>query len=199
VIPPESSGEDWSIRFDKEFEALGGTVSRLQSAAEVCEHLAELITSQGVTKIALSDAQLLADIKLKQRLADHFGPSHMIFDLQPDQDAESLKKNLQDVDLGITSCRFALAESGTFFLDATSEHNRLLSLLPPIHVLVLRPDQVVPGLGDALGAIRSEPFSHAVTLVTGPSRTADIEFTLYKGVHGPKEVHTVFLEANNGC
>jgi L-lactate dehydrogenase complex protein LldG len=63
-----------------------------------------------------------------------------------------------------------------------------------VHVIEAREDQLVPDLAAALGRIGPElAQASAVTLVTGPSRTADIEQTLIRGVHGPKDVHVVFV------
>ena len=69
--------------------------------------------------------------------------------------------------------------------------NRFLSLLPPLHVVIFSRDQLVAKLEEVLEVMNSEVLDPAVTLVTGPSRTADIELTLTKGVHGPKEIHAV--------
>jgi L-lactate dehydrogenase complex protein LldG len=67
-------------------------------------------------------------------------------------------------------------------------------LVDPVHVIEAREDQLVPDLAAALERIGPElPRASAVTLVTGPSRTADIEQTLIRGVHGPKDVHVVFV------
>ena len=71
--------------------------------------------------------------------------------------------------------------------------------MSPVHVAVLRADQLVRGLGEALAQIQArrgpDSFADAsnLTLITGPSRTADIELTLTLGVHGPREIHVVLI------
>jgi L-lactate dehydrogenase complex protein LldG len=101
--------------------------------------------------------------------------------------------------VGITGADVAIAESGTLVLAGGAGRGRLASLLTPIHVAIVRESQIVRGLGDALARLRSLYGDRLladrsnVTLITGPSRTADIELTLTLGVHGPREVHVVIV------
>ena len=77
---------------------------------------------------------------------------------------------------------------------------RLASLLAPVHIAVLRRAQIVRGLGEALAQLQewhgSNIFADSsnLTLITGPSRTGDIEQTLTLGVHGPREIHVVLID-----
>jgi L-lactate dehydrogenase complex protein LldG len=92
-----------------------------------------------------------------------------------------------------------IAESATIALRSGAGRARLASLLPPVYIAVARREQVVRGLGEALAAVRgtygAQLFedASALTLITGPSRTADIELTLTLGVHGPREVHVLIV------
>ena len=64
--------------------------------------------------------------------------------------------------------------------------------MPPVHIAIIKASQIVGTLGEALATLRSEEkVSPIVTLVTGPSRTADIELTLAIGVHGPQELFVI--------
>jgi L-lactate dehydrogenase complex protein LldG len=102
-------------------------------------------------------------------------------------------------DLGLTGVDYALAETGTLVLSAGKGQARAISLLPPVHIAVLRPEQVIPGLTDLFPLLRRDTeaaggtLSSAVTFITGPSRTADIELTLVVGVHGPQQLHVIFI------
>ncbi|NJN16513.1 MAG: LUD domain-containing protein [Oscillochloris sp.] len=78
---------------------------------------------------------------------------------------------------------------------------RLASLLAPAHIAVLREEQLVRGLGEAMAKLRAvygEDMlrdTSNLTLITGPSRTADIEMTLSLGIHGPPQIHVVLIRA----
>jgi L-lactate dehydrogenase complex protein LldG len=101
-------------------------------------------------------------------------------------------------DIGVSGVDYALADTGTLVLVARNGQPRSVSLLPPVHIAVVRPEQVLSGLSDLFPILRSEAaggdLSSAITFITGPSRTADIELTLVVGVHGPQQLHVVLLE-----
>ncbi len=101
---------------------------------------------------------------------------------------------LLEADAGLTTAQLAVAETGTLVLVGDEERHRLVGLLPPLHVVLLRRDRILPTLGAALAALhREDPaaMSRVTTFVTGPSRTADIELQLVLGVHGPRALHVV--------
>jgi L-lactate dehydrogenase complex protein LldG len=104
--------------------------------------------------------------------------------------------------LGVTGVDLAVAETGTLILLSGAGRPRSTSLLPETHVAVFGPRALVESLeqvGVILEALHVDParsMSGAViNFITGPSRTADIELTLTRGVHGPKYVHAVFVDA----
>jgi L-lactate dehydrogenase complex protein LldG len=100
-------------------------------------------------------------------------------------------------DVGISTVQAAIAETGTLVLDSTRERHRLVSLVPPVHVAIVRASQIYRTLGEVLTLIRKDKeISPAVTFITGPSRTADIELTLAIGVHGPQELYVIVDELN---
>jgi L-lactate dehydrogenase complex protein LldG len=96
--------------------------------------------------------------------------------------------------VSVTPCLALIAETGTVVVSSRLLGGRRRSLVDPVHVVEARADQLVPDLAAALAAIEPELLaSSSVTLITGPSRTADIEQTLIRGVHGPGDVHVVFV------
>lgn len=118
----------------------------------------------------------------------------------PDVEANSrtrLRALMARADLGITGVDYAIAETGTCVIVPTTGASRLVSLLPPVHIALVERGQVLPSL-DELFTMRRHDFvsgelgSH-MNLITGPSRTADIEYKLVTGVHGPGEVHMVLI------
>jgi L-lactate dehydrogenase complex protein LldG len=90
-------------------------------------------------------------------------------------------------DVGLTTADFALAETGSLVISAGSSRSRLTSLLPPIHIVLLPESRILPSLFDWI-ALRPENLPSNLILISGPSKTADIEQTLVVGVHGPKQL-----------
>lgn len=102
-----------------------------------------------------------------------------------------------DVAVGLTGVDLAVAESGTLLALARAGGGRLPSVLPPIHVAVVERRAVVGSLGDGLRSIAQRLASgetSAALLISGPSRTGDIEGRLVVGVHGPGELHVLLLD-----
>ena len=106
----------------------------------------------------------------------------------PDEPRSDLFKS----DVGVTSAQAGIAETGTLVLDSSVDRNRLVSLVPPVHIAILDASRIYTTLGETLAALQSgEELSPAITFITGPSRTADIELTLAIGVHGPQELYVI--------
>jgi L-lactate utilization protein LutC len=87
---------------------------------------------------------------------------------------------------------YALADSGSVVLAASPEEPRAKSLLPFTHWTVVERDRVLPGLEELFARLGTE-LPSALAIVTGPSRSADIEQRLAVGVHGPGDVHVLIL------
>jgi L-lactate utilization protein LutC len=91
-------------------------------------------------------------------------------------------------EVGITSADYALADTGSLVIFGEP---RLLSLLPPCHIAIIEESQIVASLDDVF---RLHPLPGSMVVITGPSRTADIEMRLVRGVHGPGEIHVIIIE-----
>ena len=110
-------------------------------------------------------------------------------------DAPIVPSDVFEFDVGITTAQAAIAETGTLVLDSDRERHRLVSLLPPVHIAVVDAASIFQTLGEALAFIHQNgDISPAVTFITGPSRTADIELTLTIGVHGPQQLYVIVNE-----
>jgi L-lactate utilization protein LutC len=94
-------------------------------------------------------------------------------------------------DVGISTAQAAIAETGTLILDSSCERHRLVSLVPPVHIAIVNASAIVETLGEALTLLQQKEISPAITFITGPSRTADIELTLAIGVHGPQQLYVI--------
>ncbi|HYW72176.1 MAG TPA: LUD domain-containing protein [Pyrinomonadaceae bacterium] len=169
-------------RFRERLESVGGhcfIVSRAEDASRVLE---EILTSlNSARRIALSDAPLVAEL---------------MSGIEKDEiNVCPAAADLFAYDVGITSAQAAIAETGTVILQAENERHRLISLLPPVHIAIVRAGDIQPTIGAALAALQhQDDLSRAITFITGPSRTADIELTLTVGVHGPKELYVIIID-----
>ena len=111
--------------------------------------------------------------------------------------ADEPRADLFRSDVGVTRAQAGIAETGTLVLDSSVERNRLVSLVPPIHIAILSASQIHQTLGETLAVLQSaKELSPAITFITGPSRTADIELTLAIGVHGPQELYVIVVQNN---
>ncbi|MGC8862761.1 MAG: L-lactate dehydrogenase (quinone) large subunit LdhH [Armatimonadota bacterium] len=113
-----------------------------------------------------------------------------------------LRRQFVEADMGISGANIAIAETGTLVIVSNEGNARLVTALPPIHVAVVGYEKLVGTLEEATAILKvlarsasGQKMSAYVSYITGPSRTTDIEKTLTLGVHGPTEVHVVFVDA----
>lgn len=109
-------------------------------------------------------------------------------------DREELRSLCASADVGITSADYALGDTGTLVMIASPQEARMVSLLPPAHIAVVPRDRILSGL-DELFSLLPNPaeVTSSMVLITGPSRTADIEQILVRGVHGPGKLTVVVV------
>lgn len=107
------------------------------------------------------------------------------------QDADAPDAGFE-ADVGITGVSSAVAETGSMFLVSGPQRRRLASLAVPTHIGIVRRDQIVPDLLD-WGAGCPADMPAGCVLVSGPSKTADIEMIIIEGVHGPKVEHVIVV------
>ena len=112
-----------------------------------------------------------------------------------DVEVEEIKERIFSVEAGITSTMGGIADTGALILWSSKEEPRLMSLVPPIHIAILRADKIYNSL---LEVMQKENWSANMPtnafLISGPSKTADIELILAFGVHGPKELIVLVVE-----
>ena len=103
---------------------------------------------------------------------------------------------IMSADVGITSCDIAIAETGSLIVCSKAGQERVASLVTPVHIAVVKREQIVPDLFDAfkrLGEMELDEIPSNVSIITGPSKTGDIELTLTTGVHGPGKWHVIIV------
>ncbi len=114
---------------------------------------------------------------------------------------EELRQSFVEAGIGITGANLAIADTGTIVIVTNEGNDRLVSSLPPVHVVVVGIEKLVPSLEDATAILplltrsaTGQKMTTYVSFITGPSRSSDIEFVPTLGAHGPREVHIVFVD-----
>jgi L-lactate dehydrogenase complex protein LldG len=108
-------------------------------------------------------------------------------------DDAAWSSRLPAVDAGVTGARLAVAEPASIALRTAPGEPRGVSLVPPVHFCALRTGDVVPTFDDALSRFTDEGLPSALTWISGPSRTGDLEMIQTIGVHGPRRVEVVLI------
>jgi L-lactate dehydrogenase complex protein LldG len=188
-------------RFREEFERVAGVFHRVARMDEVPGVIRRVAEERQARRVLSWDPGALG-LDLRQSLgADGYAVT-VAPDGDPDASARQVHREAAALaDIGVTGVDWALAETGTLVLVSGRGRPRSTSLLPATHVAVFDRGCLLESLeqvGTMLEALHADParsMSGAViNFITGPSRTADIELTLTRGVHGPKEVHAIFVE-----
>lgn len=114
--------------------------------------------------------------------------------------AENLRQYAENAHLGLSEVDLAIAETGTLVQDSTALEQRLVSTLPPVHVALVHTEQLVEHFVDAveLLSFKRADLPGYIAFISGPSRTADIERVLTIGVHGPEQLHIIFVDQPGG-
>jgi L-lactate dehydrogenase complex protein LldG len=191
----ESQRPELIKQFASALCGVGGRFSVAANAQMVCDQIAGIADGVKAKKVAGWHSPWLQQLGLASCLAE------MEIELITDAecaDKAAFIREAAEAAIGITPVDYALADSGTLCLLAGKNQPRTASLLPPVHIAVLQPDKIVRGLDDLFALLQADhhELSSAVTLITGPSRTADIELTLVVGVHGPQQLHVILADCN---
>jgi len=161
--------------------------------AQLSSIIVSILQSAGCGRVQLSEHPLL-DEKLASTLVDA--------GVQCAANPVDLDDLYQRVSCGITVAQTAVARTGSVVVTSSGGESRLTSLVPPLHLVIVPASSIVEDLldlaisGEAVASPLSRPaeLPSCVTLVTGPSKTADIEGVLITGVHGPGVVEVIVLE-----
>lgn len=170
-------------QFIAEVESVNTTVIRAQQEDKIINVILELTQSKQLNTFTIWDTPYLKKLGIKDTLKER--------DLKV-VTAKS-KVRLATADIGITEADYAIADTGTLVLLTDKQRPRGVSLVPPIHLAVVKIENIVSNINELFIILKdrintTQEIKSCMTFITGPSRTADIELNLTLGVHGPKEL-----------
>jgi L-lactate utilization protein LutC len=185
---------DVALRFALEVNEVGGQAYVVPDLHAAREQLHLLLAEAGARSAVVWQHELLDRLGLAEALA---APGVKAYDSAalaalPEDER---RRVLLACDIGITSCDWAIAETGTLMMCSRPGHERVASLLPPMHVAIVERSQILPDLIDAFGKLGELPSN--VTFITGPSKTGDIELQLTTGVHGPGKWRVIVVQESS--
>ena len=182
----------------------GWRMHRVAEDAEIADTITRICIDVKARMVLKSGEQMIAALK---GLDESLGAAGIEIEsvVRPrDGDASAVatgeaerRTMLFEADVGITGSDYAIAETGTVVVHPRRGLSRLISLAPPRHIAVVRRGTILPSL-DELFLLESEAHANgtlasSMNLITGPSRTGDIEGVIVEGIHGPIEVHMVLV------
>jgi L-lactate dehydrogenase complex protein LldG len=196
VHPPQ---EDLAAQFAEELARLEGHAHRCADAEEALETIRSILLGHAA-KEAITWNIDQVDLPGLDALLDSLGVRALDGQIREGGlDRDRQLQELASAQVCISGADLAIAESGTLLLRSGAGRARLASLLAPVHIAVLQAGAIVRGLGAALALLQARhgpdifADSSNLTLISGPSRTGDIEQTLVLGAHGPREIHVVIV------
>jgi L-lactate utilization protein LutC len=182
----QGGGADPVQRFGEALRAAGGFFHHVHDAGQAADSVLELVASKSARTVLLGKGVALDALGLDERLRQR--QVHIINAGQAV--TGDWREAYFSADVGISTVAYLIAETGTVVM--ASQEPRSVSLLPPVHIAVAERRQLLPDLFDLYKEVGAMPSG--LTLITGPSKTGDIELKLVTGVHGPGEIHVVLID-----
>lgn len=178
--PYPASSDSLLVEFAKNYVATKGHFQYCESIDDLYSYLTALAESKGWEHI--------------------FSWEHELQHFLTDRNFLWLRRGkvLEDAQASITTCIGLIARTGSIMVDSSRKGGRLLTIYPPVHIVIATTDQVIYDLSDALEMLQNhygKSMPSMISFITGPSRSGDIEKQLQYGVHGPEELYLFLLEA----
>jgi L-lactate dehydrogenase complex protein LldG len=171
--------------------AVGARAIEASNAEMATEKIAEVMRAAGLHSATIGAGITTDSASVAARLSRDGCQIGNIADGAPQT---GLKQSLATIDAGIVEADYAIAPTGTLVMIGNPARPRSLSLVPPNNIVLLRCARILPDLAAVLHAVGPQTVAaHPMVMVTGPSRTADIEKRIVIGVHGPKELYVVII------
>ncbi len=189
---PRTAAEHITVFADK-FTAVGGELFWAQSTENVVDIVRALVSGIAVSELAFEpDPAIIAVLAAVYSYDDAKLPPEVA-------DLSMCNVEYASCRVGISTAYRLIARSGSIVMAAPARHGRRLYSVPPVHLVLARAEQIIPSL-DALFAevSNARPLPSILTVITGSSRTSDIEKKLVLGAHGPKRIVLVCRVGEDG-
>lgn len=182
--------EDPPARFIEELEALGGHGIRVGGLEEAREHVLSIVRERDAKLLVRWDVEDLEELGVDGPLGEA-GVEVAVW-----RDLEDFRGVAGRADVGLSTAAWAVAETGTLVLEGGAGMGRSVTLLPPTYVAVVPIEKMLRTVPEAIekyaaGGAGGLPAN--VCFHTGPSRSGDIEMSLFIGMHGPGDVHVILV------
>jgi L-lactate dehydrogenase complex protein LldG len=177
-------------KFLSEVEELGAKASTYSSHDTLLEDVKRLLMDLQPPSILTWNGEFQAKWRLDQVLSDWKVVK---------RDHSSFLQNALQAKVGITAVDYAIAETGSLVLCTSKSKVRVASLVPDVHIALVRSDQIKTQMGEVLeelSLLQGDEIPSSIHFITGPSRSSDIENDLSIGVHGPAALHVLVLETS---
>ena len=191
TVAEERAGELFEVAAQAA-ETAGWTVHRLESLEQVANRVIRICRERKIDSTLSSGHDVLDRAGVNEALNGVGISAEILRSGENDTKSAAFSTGA-----GITGTDWFISESGTLVLHPCEELSRLVSLAPPVHIAVIEPGQVLPSLDELFAIERAAhldgTLASSVNLISGPSRTGDIEATIVTGIHGPVEAHLIMV------
>lgn len=175
--------ESLDVAFAQEFTRIGGKFVYCEDEEELFSTLQYMVRSNNLFPVFCANQELM--------------PYFQKYEIPVTNEEYKLNRSKAT----ITLCEFLIARLGSIMISSRMSSGRSLPIIPDVHIVIARSSQLVPDLEQALQRIREKygnKLPSFISVISGPSRTADIEKTLVMGAHGPKELILFLLDDLHG-
>lgn len=185
-LPDGKFGAHYFTEFETRAKAAAAEVFRVKSAADAKQVVMDLLRSLDAKKVVAVDGPYQQASGIFSEIKD------MGIELYTAN--TDIAEHAKTADIGISSVEFGVAETGSVCMDGYAVEGRLVSMLPPVHLVFLHSNYIVTGVNEAFEVFAKTLDRGYAGFITGPSRTADIERVLTIGVHGPSRFIIVAVD-----
>ncbi|HEY3424482.1 MAG TPA: LUD domain-containing protein [Negativicutes bacterium] len=192
AFPTGKVSANFFAEFENRAKGASAEIFRVKTATEAKVILTTLAESVNAKKAVIVNSPLQQAVGVNEQLT--------ALGIAVYFETADIADHAESADIGISTVEFGIAESGSVCLDGYAIESRLVSMLPPLHVVFMNSNFIVPGINEALETISKVYDRGYISFITGPSRTADIERVLTIGVHGPSRFAIIAVdeEINGG-